>query len=113
VQFVDSPAFLTNVMPPSSQPRSKPAKKLTKADCTLLHGHRCENLKSNDAKSLHPIFHLRERKKSPTKAEHTGFEVLMVVIMKNAIFWGVTPCTSLKVNDVSEERIASIFIVKE
>jgi hypothetical protein len=33
-----------------------------------------------------------------------------VILLKNAVFWDVTPCGSCK-NDVSEERIASIFRV--
>jgi hypothetical protein len=32
--------------------------------------------------------------------------------MKNAVFWVVAPC-SLCVNDVSEDRIASILMVEE
>jgi hypothetical protein len=47
------PAFLTDASPRSSEPKSKTTKKIAEAeaDCTL-HGHRCENLKSHDAKSL-------------------------------------------------------------
>jgi hypothetical protein len=35
------------------------------------------------------------------------FEVFTAVIMKNAVFWDVTPCGCRK-TDVSEEYIASI-----
>jgi hypothetical protein len=39
------------------------------------------------------------------------FEVFTAVTMKKAVFWDVAPCRS-GVNDVSEERIASIFRVE-
>jgi hypothetical protein len=42
-----------------------------------------------------------------------GFEVLSAVVMKSAIFWDITPCSPLKVRDVPEEHIASIFRVEK
>jgi hypothetical protein len=42
-----------------------------------------------------------------------GFEVLTPVVMKNNIFWDITPCSPLKVNRLSEELIASIFRLGE
>jgi hypothetical protein len=33
-------------------------------------------------------------------ANLAGFEVLTTVIMKSSIFWGITPCSSSKVNDM-------------
>jgi hypothetical protein len=33
--------------------------------------------------------------------------------MKSFMFWDITPCSSLKVTDVSEEHAASIFRVEE
>jgi hypothetical protein len=32
------------------------------------------------------------------KTEHVGLEVLVVLVMKSAIFWDITPCSPLKVN---------------
>jgi hypothetical protein len=46
------------------------------------------------------------------KKYNVGFEVLTAVVMKSSIFWDVMPCSPLKVN-VSEEHIASIFVVEE
>jgi hypothetical protein len=42
-----------------------------------------------------------------------GFEVITAVVMKCPIFWDITPCSPLKVTDVSEEHVSSIFKVKE
>jgi hypothetical protein len=42
-----------------------------------------------------------------------GFEVLTAVFVKNSVFWAITPCSLLKVNDVSDEHIASIFMDEE
>jgi hypothetical protein len=33
--------------------------------------------------------------------------------MKSTIFWDITPCSPLKVNDVPEEHVAFIFRVEE
>jgi hypothetical protein len=44
---------------------------------------------------------------------HVGFEVLTPVVMKSYIFRDITPCSQLKVTDISEEHIASIFMVEE
>jgi hypothetical protein len=41
-----------------------------------------------------------------------GFEVFMVVTMKNVVFWDVAPCGFILV-DVSDNRITSIFRVTE
>jgi hypothetical protein len=45
--------------------------------------------------------------------ELIGFEILTAVVMKSAIFWDITPCSPLKVNNVSEEHVISIFRVTE
>jgi hypothetical protein len=42
-----------------------------------------------------------------------GFEVLTAVVMKSTIFSDVMPCSLLRVTDVSEEHIASIFRVNK
>jgi hypothetical protein len=39
---------------------------------------------------------------------YVGFEVLTTVVMKSDIFWDITPCSPLKVTDVSEKHVASI-----
>jgi hypothetical protein len=33
--------------------------------------------------------------------------------VKNSIFWDITPCSPLKVNEVSEKHVASIVRVDE
>jgi hypothetical protein len=38
-----------------------------------------------------------------------GFEIPTAVIMKCHIFWDITPCSPLKVTDVSEEHVPSSF----
>jgi hypothetical protein len=35
------------------------------------------------------------------------------VVVKASIFWDITPCIPLKVTDVSEENVASVFRVEE
>jgi hypothetical protein len=40
-------------------------------------------------------------------------EVLTAVVMKNSIFWDITPCSLLKVNWHFKGRVAFIFRVKE
>jgi hypothetical protein len=40
--------------------------------------------------------------------EVLGFEVLRAV----GIFWAIIPCSTLKVNHVSEEYVASFFMVE-
>jgi hypothetical protein len=42
-----------------------------------------------------------------------GFEVFTAVVIKNYIFWDITACSPLKLIDVSEEQVTSIFTVKE
>jgi hypothetical protein len=44
---------------------------------------------------------------------YISFEVLKVMGIKSFIFWNVMQCSPLKVNDISEELVASIFRVKE
>jgi hypothetical protein len=46
------------------------------------------------------------------KPNSVGFEVLAPVVMKNSVFWGITPRSPLKVN-VSEEHVAYIIRVEE
>jgi hypothetical protein len=41
---------------------------------------------------------------------HERFEVFMAVTMKNAIFWDVTPCGTVRTN-ISKECIVSIITV--
>jgi hypothetical protein len=43
---------------------------------------------------------------------YVGFEVLPAVVIRSSIFWDITPCSPLKVNDVSEEHVASILGLK-
>jgi hypothetical protein len=47
------------------------------------------------------------------KVISVGFEVLTEVVLKSIIFWDIMPCSPLRVNDVSEEHIASIFRVEK
>jgi hypothetical protein len=42
-----------------------------------------------------------------------GSEVLIAVVMKSSVFWGMTPCSPLKIVDISDKHIGSIFMVKE
>jgi hypothetical protein len=41
-----------------------------------------------------------------------GFELLTAVFLKSSVFWAIMSCSALKINDVSEEYIASIFMVE-
>jgi hypothetical protein len=45
-------------------------------------------------------------------ASHLGFEVFAAVTKKNSVFWDLAPCGFI-INRRSEERVASIFGVKE
>jgi hypothetical protein len=38
-----------------------------------------------------------------------GLEVLTSVVMRNSVFWDITPCCPLKMNRRFGERVASIF----
>jgi hypothetical protein len=38
------------------------------------------------------------------------FEVLTAVVMKSSDFWDITPCSTWKSADISEERVASMFL---
>jgi hypothetical protein len=40
---------------------------------------------------------------------YVGSEILTAVVMKNSIFWDITPRSLLKSTDVSEEHVASIL----
>jgi hypothetical protein len=42
-----------------------------------------------------------------------GFEVLTAVTMKCSVFWHITPCSPVKVTDVSKEHITSIIRVEK
>jgi hypothetical protein len=42
-----------------------------------------------------------------------GFEAFTAVIMKNAVFWDVTPCGFCKIFDDLEERSTSMTIVMQ
>jgi hypothetical protein len=42
-----------------------------------------------------------------------GFEVLTAVVMKISVSWDITPYSPVKLTDISEENIASIFRVEE
>jgi hypothetical protein len=42
-----------------------------------------------------------------------GFVILTAVVMKSSTSWDITPCSPLKVSDVSEEHVAPIFRVEE
>jgi hypothetical protein len=42
-----------------------------------------------------------------------GFEILTAMVIKSSVFLDVTPCSSLKSTDVSEEHVASIFMVEQ
>jgi hypothetical protein len=51
-----------------------------------------------------------------TEDNHTGyvgFEVLTAVVMQITLFWDIMPCSPLKVTNVSEEHIASIFRIEK
>jgi hypothetical protein len=41
------------------------------------------------------------------------FEVLTAVVVKSTVLLDITPCSPLRVNELSEEHIASIFRVEE
>jgi hypothetical protein len=47
------------------------------------------------------------------KKKSVEFEVLTVVVIESIVMWDVTLCSRIEVTDVSEERIAPIFRVKE
>jgi hypothetical protein len=42
-----------------------------------------------------------------------GFEVLAAVVMKTSPFWHATPCGPLKLTDVLEKHISSIYRAEE
>jgi hypothetical protein len=42
-----------------------------------------------------------------------GFKVLIPVVVNSSLHWDITPCNSLKVNDILEEYVVSIFRVEE
>jgi hypothetical protein len=44
---------------------------------------------------------------------NVGFEVLTAVVMKNTVFWDITPYSPLKINSILKEHMASIFGVEE
>jgi hypothetical protein len=39
-----------------------------------------------------------ETKVLPIELQHSGFEVLTAVVIQNSIFWDITPCSTLNVN---------------
>jgi hypothetical protein len=41
-----------------------------------------------------------------------GFEVLTAMVVKSCIFWYTTSYSPLKVSDVSEDHVASIFRIE-
>jgi hypothetical protein len=51
--------------------------------------------------------------KHNTCIHYEGFEVLTKVVMRYSVLWDITPCRPFKSTDVSEEYIASIFMVEE
>jgi hypothetical protein len=51
--------------------------------------------------------------KQTWKQTNVGFEVLTAVVMKSSIFWDIMPRSPLKVNDASEEHVASIVKIEE
>jgi hypothetical protein len=46
---------------------------------------------------------------TPINVSAVGFEILTAVSMKSTIFWDITPCSLLDVNDVSEKNVAFSF----
>jgi hypothetical protein len=42
-----------------------------------------------------------------------AFEIISAVDIKTSVFWDITPCCPVKVNDVSEEHVTFIFRVEE
>jgi hypothetical protein len=40
-------------------------------------------------------------------------EVLIATLIKNSVYWAVTPCILAQSTDVSEEYVASMFRVEE
>jgi hypothetical protein len=55
--------------------------------------------------------HITSTLQSPAGSCRVRFEVFTTMIMKNAVFWVVTPCGSCE-NDVLEEGITFIIRVK-
>jgi hypothetical protein len=47
------------------------------------------------------------------RLQYVGFEALTVVVMKSSILWDIQLCSSLKVNNISEEHVTSIFTAEE
>jgi hypothetical protein len=45
-----------------------------------------------------PLFELRNYLTNLMKYDIVGFEVLTAVVMKSTIFWDITPCSPLSVN---------------
>jgi hypothetical protein len=43
---------------------------------------------------------------------YAGSEVLTAMTMKSSIFWHITPCCLMEINDVSEKHISSILGVE-
>jgi hypothetical protein len=41
------------------------------------------------------------------------FDVLTAVVINFPIFWDITPCSQIKVNNIPEEHVASIIRVEE
>jgi hypothetical protein len=67
--------------------------------CSCINGH---------SGTIPPAIYTRE-----TNRNHVGFEFLTAVVIKSSIFWDITPCSPLKVTDISEEHVASIYMDKE
>jgi hypothetical protein len=47
------------------------------------------------------------------KEQSIGFEDLTAMVRKSFVFWDIIACSPLKVTDVSEEHVTSIFRVEE
>jgi hypothetical protein len=47
------------------------------------------------------------------RIEYVGFEVLTAVVERSYISWDIAAHSALKVNDVSDELVVSIFRVEE
>jgi hypothetical protein len=41
------------------------------------------------------------------------FEVLTAVVTQSSVVWDIKPCSSLKVTDISDEKVASTFRAEE
>jgi hypothetical protein len=46
-----------------------------------------------------------------TRLQSPNIEVLMAMVMKNGIFWDITPCRPVKVNHVSDKAAFACYLL--